>query len=49
MSEFDNNTFRLAVEQFDRAADCMNLDENLRQRLKLPERSMIVESPHTVG
>ncbi len=45
MSEFDNNTFRLAVEQFDRAADCMNLDENLRQRLKLPERSMIVSLP----
>ena len=45
MSEFDNKTFRLAVDQFDHAADCMNLDQNLRQQLKSPERSLIVSLP----
>jgi len=33
--EMDNHTFRLAVAQFDRAAELMRLDPNLRQRLKL--------------
>ncbi len=43
--EMDNHTFRLAVAQFDRAAGLMNLDPNLRQRLKLPDRSLIVSVP----
>ncbi|HYL52079.1 MAG TPA: Glu/Leu/Phe/Val dehydrogenase dimerization domain-containing protein, partial [Acidimicrobiia bacterium] len=41
----DNHTFRLAVAQFDRAAELMQLDPNLRQRLKLPDRSLIVSVP----
>ncbi|MCZ6780453.1 MAG: glutamate dehydrogenase, partial [Nitrospirae bacterium] len=41
----DTHTFRLAVAQFDRAAEMMNLDPNLRHRLKLPERSLIVSVP----
>ncbi len=45
MSELDNPTFRLAVAQFDQAAERMNLDPDLRQRLKLPERSLIVSIP----
>lgn len=45
MSELDNATFRLAVAQFDRAAELMHLDPNLRERLKLPERSLIVSIP----
>lgn len=45
MNELDNHTFRLAVAQFDEAAERMNLDPNLRERLKLPERSLIVSVP----
>ncbi|MEC4669103.1 MAG: Glu/Leu/Phe/Val dehydrogenase dimerization domain-containing protein, partial [Nitrospirota bacterium] len=41
----DTHTFRLAVAQFDRAAEMMNLDPNLRHRLKLPERSLMVSIP----
>ncbi|MFQ5992803.1 MAG: Glu/Leu/Phe/Val dehydrogenase [Nitrospiraceae bacterium] len=43
--EMDNATFRLAVAQFDQAAQRMDLDPNLRQRLKMPERSLIVSIP----
>lgn len=43
--EMDNHTFRLAVAQFDRAAELMDLDRNLRQRLKLPDRSLVVSLP----
>src|SRR5437867_12489902 len=45
MNELDTPTFRLAVAQFDQAAERMNLDPNLRQRLKIPERSLIVSVP----
>ena len=37
--------FRLAVAQFDQAAEAMELDHNLRERLKLPQRSLIVSLP----
>ncbi len=43
--EMDNHTFRLAVAQFDRAAEIMRLDSNLRERLKLPQRSLVVTLP----
>jgi len=45
MQEIDTHTFRLAVSQFDRAAEAMQLDPNLRERLKLPQRSLIVSLP----
>jgi glutamate dehydrogenase (NAD(P)+) len=45
VNELDNHTFRLAVAQFDHAADMMHLDPNLRERLKMPERSLIVSIP----
>ncbi|MBM4123356.1 MAG: Glu/Leu/Phe/Val dehydrogenase [Nitrospira sp.] len=45
MNELDNHTFRLAVAQFDQAAEQMKLDPNLRERLTLPERSLIVSVP----
>ena len=45
MNELDNHTFRLAVAQFDQAAERMHLDPNLRERLKLPERSLLVSLP----
>src|SRR5918912_1368282 len=43
--ELDTPTFRLAVAQFDQAAELMNLAPNLRQRLKLPQRSLLVSVP----
>jgi glutamate dehydrogenase (NAD(P)+) len=45
MKEFDTPTFRLAVSQFDQAAEAMHLDDNLRERLKQPQRSLIVSIP----
>jgi glutamate dehydrogenase (NAD(P)+) len=45
MQELDTHTFRLAVAQFDQAAEAMQLDPNLRERLKLPQRSLIVSLP----
>jgi glutamate dehydrogenase (NAD(P)+) len=45
LHELDTPTFRLAVAQFDEAADLMNLDSNLRERLKYPQRSLVVSLP----
>src|SRR5262245_56108783 len=45
MHELDTPTFRLAVAQFDQAAEAMELDYNLRERLKLPQRSLILSLP----
>jgi glutamate dehydrogenase (NAD(P)+) len=45
MQELDTPTFRLAVAQFDQAAEAMRLDPNLRERLKLPQRSLVVSLP----
>jgi glutamate dehydrogenase (NAD(P)+) len=45
MDELNTHTFRLAVDQFDAAAEAMQLDPNLRQRLKLPQRSLVVSVP----
>lgn len=45
MQELNTPTFRLAVAQFDQAAEAMGLDLNLRERLKLPQRSLVVSLP----
>ncbi|HSB45876.1 MAG TPA: Glu/Leu/Phe/Val dehydrogenase [Nitrospira sp.] len=45
LRELNTATFRLAVAQFDQAAEAMNLDPNLRERLKFPQRSLIVSIP----
>src|SRR5574342_158358 len=45
LRELNTATFRLAVAQFDQAAEAMKLDPNLRERLKLPQRSLIVSIP----
>ena len=49
MTELDTHTFRLAVAQFNEAAEAMHLDTNLRERLKLPQRSLIVMCARTDG
>ena len=43
--ELETPTFRLAVAQFEEAAGRLGLDENLRARLKLPQRALIVSVP----
>ena len=45
ISEFDHPTFRLAVAQFDQAADAMDLHPDLRERLKIPQRALTVSLP----
>lgn len=45
MTELNTHTFRLAVAQFNEAAEAMQLDTNLRERLKLPQRSLIASVP----
>ncbi len=45
MQELDTHTYRLAVAQFDQAEEAMRLDPNLRERLKLPQRSLVVSLP----
>lgn len=45
MHEWDTPTYRLAVGQFNEAAEAMHLDPNLRERLKVPQRSLIVSVP----
>src|SRR5690349_108300 len=45
LHELYTPTFRLAVAQFDQAADLMGLDSNLRERLKYPQRSLVVSLP----
>ena len=43
--EFNTSTFRLAVAQFEEAADRLALDPRLRERLKFPQRALIVSVP----
>lgn len=43
--ELDGPTFQLAVAQFDQAAEAMDLDVNLRERLRVPQRSLTVAIP----
>ncbi|GJL51790.1 MAG: glutamate dehydrogenase [Nitrospirales bacterium] len=45
VTEFDHPTFRLAVAQYDQAAELMDLHPNLRERLKAPQRALTVSLP----
>jgi glutamate dehydrogenase (NAD(P)+) len=44
-AEWDSPMFRLAQQQFLKAAEVMNLDENVRERLLFPQRSLLVSFP----
>lgn len=44
-AEWDSPMFRLAQEQFLQAAKVMNLDENVRERLLFPQRTLLVSFP----
>jgi glutamate dehydrogenase (NAD(P)+) len=39
------NPFKIAVAQFNRAADCLELDDSIRQILQHPKRQLIVSIP----
>jgi glutamate dehydrogenase (NAD(P)+) len=43
--ELDHPTLHLAMAQFDLAAEAMNLDLRYRERLKTPQRSLMVSLP----
>ena len=42
MLELDTPMYRLAMAQFDGAAGTMGLEPSLRERLKDPQRSLVV-------
>jgi glutamate dehydrogenase (NAD(P)+) len=42
---YNSDVFRMACRQFDKAADAINLPENLRDRTKYPRRCMAVSLP----
>ena len=44
-AEWDSPMFRLAQDQFLKAADLMSLDSNIKERLLHPQRTMIVSFP----
>jgi len=44
-TEWDDPMFRLAQQQFLRAARIMDLDENIRDRLLFPQRALMVSFP----
>ncbi len=43
--EFDQPLYRTALERFDRAADLLGLDPNLRGRFRRPQRALTVSVP----
>ena len=43
--EWDSPMFRLAQQQFLQAAEVMNLDQNVRERLLFPQRTLLVSFP----
>tara|TARA_B100000315_G_scaffold115302_1_gene105838 strand:+ start:4503 stop:5756 length:1254 start_codon:yes stop_codon:yes gene_type:complete len=45
MSEYETSMSRMAVKQFERAAEYLNLDPNILERLKRPQRALIVSVP----
>ncbi|MBI2451221.1 MAG: Glu/Leu/Phe/Val dehydrogenase [Parcubacteria group bacterium] len=45
ISEFESPMHKIAKEQFEEAAEILNLDPNLRDRLKKPARALVVSVP----
>lgn len=44
-SLYNTDVFKMACRQFDRAADAINLPENIRDRTKYPRRCVVVSLP----
>lgn len=45
MNPYDAPTYHMACEQFDQAADFLDLPKDLRNRIKLPKRTLIANIP----
>ena len=45
-SEWDSSMYREAVGQFHQVAEFMNVDDNVRERLSMPQRSLMVTFPY---
>ena len=45
MLEWESRMYREAVGQFDRVADLMNLDDNVSERLRFPQKATVVTFP----
>ena len=45
LMEMESDLFREAVGQFDRVAELIDLDPNLHERLRIPQRSLVVTFP----
>ena len=45
-SEWDSSMYREAVGQFEQVAEFMNIDDNVRERLSMPQRSLMVTFPY---
>lgn len=43
--ELNTPVYRMALSQFEEAADLLNLDNNLRERFKTPQRALFVSIP----
>ena len=43
--EWDTPMYRLAVAQLDRTAALMELDDNIWERLRTPQRALVVSFP----
>ena len=44
-NEFDSPMYKEAAGQFDRVARLMGLDDNVADRLRVPQKSTMVELP----
>ena len=42
---FDSHMYTEVIRQYDEVSDLINLDSNIRERLKLPQRSLVVTFP----
>ena len=42
---FDSHMYKEVIKQYDEVSDLINLDSNIRERLKLPQRSLVVTFP----
>ena len=42
---FDSHMYTEVIRQYDEVSDLINLDSNIQERLKLPQRSLVVSFP----
>ena len=42
---FESNMYKEVIKQYDKVTEFINLDSNIRERLKLPQRALTVTFP----